>query len=130
MKTALLLAAFVCVLARAGLAGACTCGGPQPFISPSNADAPINATVMVWVPSIIGKHDGLSFGLRKKSGAQVATDYKRTGSGDVGVVEIIPRHKLAKNTKYEVVMFKGGGMPSVAGSFTTGKRSVTGTPGF
>jgi hypothetical protein len=131
MKSAIVLAALVSVLARAELAHACSCGSPQPYVQPTGDDAPINPVVIVWVPSSVGKLDNLTLSLQKtKSGDQVAVDYRRSGSGAYGVVELLPRSKLAVDTEYKVMMVEGGGAPEAIGTFTTGKRTLSAAPEF
>jgi hypothetical protein len=126
-----LIAFAIALVARPEEAGACSCSMPRVTISPADADAPINSTVIAWLPAYVGKPGEVTFSLRKKvSGDQVPVDYRPGGAAALAVVEMIPRAKLDPNTTYEVVMVKGQGAPQPVGSFATGKTALTGPPAF
>jgi hypothetical protein len=121
----------IALVARPYDAEACSCAPPRVRISPSDSDAPLNSTVLVWLPSYIGKANEVTFSLRKKvSGDPVAVDYRPTGAAGLAVVEMIPRAKLDPDTTYEVVMVKGAAAPSPVGAFATGKLPLHGVPQF
>jgi hypothetical protein len=127
---ALVVAVMVAILARAEVAGACSCSGPHLSFSPDSTDAPINSTVVIWMPESIGKLSATTFSLRKKTGESVPVDYRTMGSGSLGVLEMMPRTKLDPRTEYEIVSVTGNDQPRVAGKFETGTRSLTGKPTF
>jgi hypothetical protein len=130
-RTIALLAFAIALLARPDEAGACSCGAPRVTISPDDADAPTNSTVIVWLPSYVGNPTEVTFSLRKKASSdQVAVDYRPGGAAALAVIEMVPIAKLDSNTTYEVVMVKGQGAPTPVGSFATGKTALTGTPAF
>lgn len=126
-----LVVVAVALLARPREAEACSCAAPRVRISPEDVDAPTNSTVVVWLPSYVGKASEISFSLRKKvNGEQVAVDYRPTGAAGLAVIEMLPRAKLDPGTTYEVVMVKGQDAPRPVGSFATGKSAHTGAPQF
>lgn len=123
-----MLVAMVAVIARADQAHACSCGMPQIQISPAGADAPLNATVVVWVPAYIAKGNELNLSVRKKaSGDTIVVDFKKVGSASMTVVEMTPKGKLVANTEYEIVRVDDDAS-AVVGSFTTGAKELTGAP--
>ncbi len=128
MKLSLILA--IMIVARAEDAHACSCGMPRISISPEGADAPINSTVVVWIPSYVSKGAEVSLSLRKKSsGDPVTVDYRNLGSAATTVIELMPKAKLSPNTEYEIVRMEGDA-PTVAGSFITGTREMSGAPAW
>jgi len=119
----------IAVLARADHAGACSCGRPRIALSPEGNDAPVNSTVVVWVPANEGNLSTLTFSLRHKQGGKVVpVDYRSMGAADIGVVEMIPRARLDADTTYEVAVVRGTDPPSAVGEFTTGRRTLTKAP--
>ena len=50
MKFLLIMVTLTAIVARAEDARACSCGRPRIEVSPSGGDAPINSTVVVWIP--------------------------------------------------------------------------------
>ncbi len=127
MKLVILLT-LIAIGSRANDAHACSCAMPRIEISPSGTDAPINSTVVVWLPSYESKGPQVSLSLRKKtSGDTVAVDFRNLGSAAVEVIELMPRAKLDANTEYEIVRVEKDGTNPV-GQFTTGKHELTATP--
>lgn len=128
---ALAIAALAAVIAPAAPAAACSCAMPSIRISPRGAGAPINATVMAWLPhGGYGAFDKVTLSLReKRSGAPVAVAYRSAGSADVGVVELVPRHALRPNTSYEVIAAHDAAL-DVVGTFTTGGARATTAPAW
>jgi hypothetical protein len=130
MKLAIALFALTAILARAEDAAACSCARPRVTHSPQGTDAPLNSTVVVWVPSYVATGN-VNLSLRKKtSDVTIAVDYKSMGAADVKVIEMMPRAKLDPNTEYEIVLTdKDTDAP--VGSFTTGMRELkVATPPF
>jgi len=124
MKITLMLLALIAMLVRAEHAHACSCSAPRITVSPDGTDAPINATVVVWVPSYVVKGTDVSLSLRMKTtGDTVAVDFRTVGAASVTVVELMPRVKLAVKTEYEIV--QGA---AVVGAFTTGTRQLSAVP--
>lgn len=130
MKWTSLVIVAVALMLRAETVHACSCGAPQIEISPSGADAPTNATVVVWVPDYLTRGSDLILSLRKKASGEILTvDFRKLGAASVTVMEMLPKAKLTPNTEYEVVQLDGD-VSRVVGSFTTGMREVTGTPAW
>jgi hypothetical protein len=131
MKLTLALFVLTAILARAEDAAACSCARPRVTHSPHDTDAPINSTVVVWVPSYVAKGNVVNLSLRKKtSDDTIAVDYKSMGAADMKVIEMTPRAKLDPNTEYEIVLTDKDASAPV-GSFTTGTRKLkAATPPF
>jgi len=130
MKWTLMLTFMIAIVARAEDAHACSCGMPRITISPDGVDAPINTTIVVWIPSYVSKGSEVALSLRKKvSGDTITVDYRNIGSAATTVIELMPKTKLAANSEYEIVR-NDLDAPQVVGSFTTGTREVTGTPAW
>lgn len=138
MRVTLALFAITAIVARPDEAAACSCMGPRISISPSGTGAPINSTIVVWLPNEDPERE-VVLSLRKKSnGETIAVDYKSLGSGEVKVVEMTPRSKLDPNTAYEIVRtdrqadVRGDRYTDRAiGELTTGMRELAATaPAF
>lgn len=129
MKSLILVAMVVAVIARAEQAHACSCAMPQIELSPRGTDAPINSTIVVWVPSYVSRGGELNLSVRKKAGDTIIVDYKKLGSASVTVVEMVPKAKLTPSTEYEIVRLEGD-VPEVVGSFTTGAKELTAAPAW
>lgn len=130
MRLTLVLTLMIAIIARANDAHACSCSMPRISISPDGADAPINATVVVWIPAYVSKGAEVSLSLRKKtSGDTVTVDYRRVGSAAMTVIELMPKGKLSPNTEYEIVR-SDQDAPAVVGTFTTGTRELAGAPAW
>ncbi len=128
MKWTLMLVATVAVIARADHAHACSCSMPQIEFSPNGADAPLNSTVVVWVPAYLSRGSEVNLSIRKKSsGDTIIVDYKKVGSASMTVLEMLPKAKLLANTEYEIVRLEGD-VPGVVGSFATGAKELTAAP--
>ena len=59
----------------------------------------------------------------------MTVDYRKLGSAAVTVMEMTPKGKLSPNTEYEIVRMDGDA-PAPIGTFTTGKRELTGAPAW
>jgi len=126
MKT-VVVAVILAILVRAEEAGACSCIGPHVVFSPSSTDAPVNSTIVIWLPEA---KPSTTFSLRKQTGDAVPVDYRTMGSGGMGVIELVPRSKLEPRTEYEIMEVAGSDPPKSVGRFETGTRVLAGRPAF
>lgn len=123
-----MLVAMVAVIARAEVAHACSCAAPRIVVSPEGVDAPVNATIVAWVPTWRrAKAPDVALSLRKKNGATVEVDSRKLGAADQIVFELTPKAKLAPNTEYEVF---AEGEASPVGSFKTGTQQLATAPNW
>jgi hypothetical protein len=112
-------------------ADACSCGRARMYVSPSkDVPAPVNTTVMVWIPDYAGPARSVSLSLREQvSGDPVTVTYKTSGVSAVSVVELVPSAPLKSAVVYEVVSSKQGTL-EVVGEFTTGSHTLAKPPAW